>query len=325
MTVHPSHHKETQMLKEKNRLIIAFLVPACILYIVFFLWPAIQSFQYSLYYWRGFSAEKEFVGLRNFQQILSLRPTFDSQFPFIHVNPMDARFWMALRTTLLWTVVGGIITFSLTFLLTAMLSSGIRGKNFFRAVIFLPNVVASVALAVLWGFIYNPRFGMLSGFFRLLGLEDLSKIPWLAPDRAAISVLVAMCWIWVGFYLVMLLAGVDRIPRDMFDAAKVDGANQFQVFFQVTVPLIWDVLSIAVIHFTISALKVFEFPMIIMGRDPIREIWSLGMYTYIKGFGKRDPIYRLGYSSALGALTQVCVVVLIVVASRLFRRESVEF
>ena len=226
-----------------------------------------------------------------------------------------------------WTVLGGIVTFTFTFLLTAVLSAGIRGKNFFRAVIFLPNVVAAVALAVLWGFIYNPRFGILTGALKLIGLESLSKTLWLAPNNAPFSVLVAMCWMWVGFYLVMILAGVDQIPMDMFDSAKVDGANQFQVFFMVTIPLIWDVLTIAIMHFTITALKVFELPMIIQGGGgvPARAIWTLGMYTYIKGFGKRDPIYRLGYASAVGVMMQLTVVLVMIVAWRLFRRESVEY
>ena len=313
------------MLTERRRLIIWFLAPACILYVILFLWPALQSFQFSLYNWRGFGTEREFIGLTNFKQILTLRPTFDSVFPFIHFHPLDARFWISLKTTMMWTALGAIITFTFAFVLTAMLTSGIRGKNFFRAVIFSPNVVAAVALAVLWGFIYNPRFGILTGALKLLGLETLSKTLWMAPGNAPFSVLVAMCWMWIGFYLVMILAGVDQIPKDMFDSAKVDGANQFQVFFMVTIPLIWDVLSIAVMHFTISALKVFEFPMIVQGRLPIREIWTLGMYTYIKGFGKRDPIYRLGYASAIGVIMQLTVVLVIIVARRLFRRETVEY
>lgn len=317
--------KEAKMFAERKKLIIAFLIPSSALYLIFFLVPTLQSLFYSLFEWRGFGADKEFIGLRNFQHLLDLRATFDGQFPFLHLNPRDAVFWVSMKTTLMYLLLGGVLTFTLAFLFTAMLSSGIRGKKFFRLIIFAPNVVAAVALATLWGFIYNPRFGMLKGFFEILGLEELAKTTWMGPGKIVFAVLIAMCWIWIGFYLVMLLAGVDQIPKEMFDAAKVDGANVFQIFTKVTIPLIWDVLSIAIIHFGIGALKVFEFPYVICGRLPPREIWTLGIYTYVMGFGKRDPIYRLGYSSAIGVIMQLLVIVLILIFARVFRREAVEY
>jgi ABC-type sugar transport system permease subunit len=310
---------------ERKRLILAFLVPLSFLYLIFFLIPAIQSLYYSIFDWRGFGTEKEFIGLRNFQHLLDLRASFDSQFPFLHLNPRDSVFWLSMRTTLMYSLLGGVLTFVLAFLLTAMLSSGIRGRKLFRLIIFAPNVVAAVALATLWGFIYNPRFGMLKGFFDILGLEGLAKTTWMGPGKIVFSVLIAMCWIWVGFYLVMLLAGVDQIPQELFDAAKVDGANFLQIFTKVTIPLVWDVLSIAIIHFSIGALKVFEFPYVICGRLPPQEIWTLGIYTYVMGFGKRDPIYRLGYASAIGVIMQLMVIALILIFSRIFRREAIEY
>jgi len=313
------------MYKGKRLLIVTFLLPATLLYAFFFVRPALQSLYLSLFDWTGVG-EKTYIGLRNFWELLGiLGVKFDGQFPFLHPSYRDVFFWPSVGHTLRIVFLGGVITFGLAFVLTAMLSSGIRGKKFFRTVIFAPNVVAAIALSLLWAQIYNPRHGLLKNILLLLGLEELSKTPWLGPEMALNSTLVAMCWIWVGFNLVLLLSAVDQIPRDLFDAAKVDGANTFQIFFTVTIPLIWDVLSIAMINFGITALKVFEFPFIIHGLQCPSELYTLAIYNYVLGFGRREPIWRMGKAAAVAVLMQIMVVVLIVVFVRLFRRERVEY
>lgn len=313
------------MYKGRTRLIVTFLLPATLLYAVFFVWPALQSLYLSLFEWSGVG-EKTYVGLRNFRELLAiLEVNVDSQFPFLHPSYRDVFFWPSVGHTLKIVILGGVITFGLAFVLTAVLSSGIRGKKFFRMVIFAPNVVAAIALSLLWAQIYNPRHGLLKNIFLLLGQDKLAKTPWLGPETALNSTLVAMCWVWVGFNLVLLLAAVDQIPQDLFDAAKVDGANVFQIFFKVTIPLIWDVLTIAVINFGITALKVFEFPFIIHGLQCPPDLYTLAIYNYVLGFGRREPIWRMGKAAGVAVLMQIMVIVLILVFVRLFRREPVEY
>ncbi len=297
------------MRKGRTLLTILFLLPASVLYVVFFLVPAVQAFWYGFFDWRGFGEEKTYVGLGNFQELLT----------------RDHNFLLSMRMNIAVLIMGGVLTFSLAFLMTAMLSSGIKGKNFFRAMIFLPNVIATVALATLWGYIYNPRFGLINGLFRLLGLKTLSKTTWMAPDKAMWSVTIAMVWVWVGFYLVLLLAGADKIPITLYEAARIEGANQFQLFTRITIPLLWDVISIAIVLWGIGALKLFEFPYAVAGIVPPREIWTVGIYLYIMGFGKRDPVYRLGYATTIGVLMLLTVVVFVVVARLLLRREAIEY
>ena len=313
------------MYKGRTRLIVAFLLPATLLYAAFFLWPALQSLHLSLFEWSGIG-EKTYVGLRNFRELLRiLEVNVDSQFPFLHPTYGDVFFWPSVGHTLTNVLLGGVITFGLAFVLTAMLSSGIRGKKLFRMVIFAPNVVAAIALSLLWAQIYNPRHGLLKNILLRLGQEELAKTPWLGPDKVLISTLVAMCWVWVGFNLVLLLAAVDQIPQDLFDAAKVDGANVFQIFFKITIPLVWDVLTIAVINFGITALKVFEFPFIIKGLQCPPQLYTLSIYNYVLGFGRREPIWRMGKAAGVAVLMQIMVIVLIAVFVRLFRREPVEY
>lgn len=297
------------MVDERKRLIILFLLPSILLYSIFFVWPALQSLYLSLFDWTGVGQPK-YIGIRNFQELLYLG---------------DVLFWPSLRHTLINVFWGGLITFTLAFVLTALLSSGIRGKKFFRMVIFAPNAVAAIALSLLWAQIYNPRHGLLKNFLEMLGFEQFAKTPWLGPDNVLMATLVAMCWVWVGFNLVLLLAAVDQIPQDMFDAAKVDGANTFQTFFNITIPLIWDVLSIAVINFGIVALKVFEFPFIIKGLQAPTEVYTLAIYNYVLGFGRREPIWRLGKAAAVAVLMQVMVIILVVVFVKLFKRDTVQY
>jgi ABC-type sugar transport system permease subunit len=143
--------------RDRRKLIIPFLAPALILYLVFMVIPAIQAFRDSFYKWEGFNLPKEFIGLKNFVNLFR-----------------DQNYLQAMETTMYFFIVGGIIIFALVFLLTAILSSGVvRGKKFFRAIIFYPNVVAAIALTTFWSFIYNPRFGLLNSFLKLLGLDTL--------------------------------------------------------------------------------------------------------------------------------------------------------
>jgi len=291
-----------------NRVIIAFLLPATALYFVFFLLPTFQAFSYSLYDWRGFGNNMEYIGLQNYAELLN-----------------DRVFWLSMGNTLAILLVGGVVIFGLAFIMTMMISSGIRGRKFFRAVIFLPNVIAVIALTTLWGYMYTPRNGLLAAVFDLVGLTELANFPWLGPDTIFGAMMVAIIWIEVGFYLVLLLAGVDKIPPDYYEAAKLDGAGQFQQFIKITVPLLWDVIAIGMVLWSIHALKIFEFPFSFTGLEPNVNSYTVGVYLYILGFGQRQPIYRLGYAAAVGVMLLLVVILIILVIRRLTRREVIQY
>jgi ABC-type sugar transport system permease subunit len=295
-------------MKVSNRFIALFLLPASFLYLVFFLIPTIQTIYFSLFDWSGIGENMKFIGLRNYPQLLK-----------------DPLFIQSMTNTLIIVLLGGAIIFGLAFMFTAMLNSGIRGKRFFRAIIFLPNVVATIALTTLWGYIYNPRFGLLNSFFKLVGLEDLSKTTWTAPDSIFWAMLVALMWIYIGFYLVLLMAGVDKIPIEYYEAAKLDGASQLQMFTKITIPLLWDVITVAVVLWSITALKIFEFPFAFTSLEPVPETYTAAVYLYVMGFGQRTPIYRLGYASAIGVLMLVSVIIIVIVLRRLMRREVIQY
>ncbi len=295
-------------MKTRKRLIALFMLPASLFYLVFFIVPAVWAFYYSFFDWSGFGKNMTFEGLGNYIELFR-----------------DPIFLLSLKNTLFILVVGGIIVFALAFLLTVLVNSGIKGKKFFRAMIFLPNVIATIALTTLWAFIYNPTFGLFNSFFKLIGWKAGAAFTFTSVDHIFYAMLVALIWIEVGFYLVLLMAGMDKIPAEYYEAAKIEGANQWQMFTGITVPLLWDVISVGTVLYTIFALKVFEFPYAFNQIDPPKEIYTVGIYLYIEGFGKRVPIYRLGYATAIGVVLLLCVVVIVLLLRRLMRREVIQY
>ena len=191
--------------------------------------------------------------------------------------------------------------------------------------IFLPNVIATIALTTLWAFIYNPSFGLLHGFFELVGLEKLSQITWTSSEKIFYAALIAIIWINVGFQLVLIMAGIDKIPFEFFEAAVIEGASQFQMFTKITIPMIWDVITVALVLWSISALKMFEFLYAFGGLNMPQSLYTIGIYLYVIGFGKRDPIYRLGYATAIGVLLLAFVVIIVGIIRRLTQRETLSY
>jgi ABC-type sugar transport system permease subunit len=185
-------------------------------------------------------------------------------------------------------------------------------------------VVAAIALCTFWGFVYNQRFGLVNGFLKVVGLERLIQ-PWTDSSHLLGAELVALIWIYTGYFLVILLAGADKIPTEIYDAARVDGANPFQMFIQVTIPLMWDVIGVALILWMITALKQFEFIYAFGGAALNISTYTMPIYLYVEGFGKRDPIYRLGYSSAIGITLLALVVIFAIIMRRFLKRETVQF
>lgn len=294
------------MLKRKR--ILFFIIPALMLYLAFFIYPAIRALYVSLNKWSGFSAEMKFIGLDNFKELLN-----------------DQIFWNTLKNTMLILFVGGAVIFILAFLFTAFFTSGIKGKKFFRAVIFYPNVVAPIALATFWGFIYSPRFGLINEFLRFIHLDSLTKT-WTGPDLVFWSVLIALIWTYVGFYMILLLSGAEKIPQSLYDVGKIEGANRFQMFFKVTVPLIWDVLVVAVVLWIIGAIKLFEFLFAFSGGTRVpQQIWTNAVYMFLLSFGKRTAIFRLGYGTAVAVTLLILIIIFTGITRIIMRRERIEY
>jgi ABC-type sugar transport system permease subunit len=301
------HLRAKRKMRMRKRILI-MLIPALALYLGFFIYPAIQAFWVSLHDWSGFTANMKFIGFRNFSELVK-----------------DKTYWQSLITTLKVIFIGGGAIFILAFLFTFFLTSGIKGKKIFRAIIFYPNVVAPIALATFWSFLYNPRFGLINGFLRSIGLESLTRT-WTGPELVFWAVLIALIWTYVGFYMVILISGVDKIPSDFYDAAKIEGANRLQIFTMIIIPLIWDVIIIAVVLWIIISIKMFEFLFAFSGGITAPQaLWTNAVYMFLLTFGRRVAIYRIGYGTTVAVTMLLLVILLSGIARILMKREKVEF
>ncbi len=297
------------MKKRKRYIAWIFLAPSLIMYLYFFVYPTIEAVRLSFYKWSGFSKNMEFVGLKNFSKLIS-----------------DDSFLAALKNTLLLLVIGGIGIFLLAFIFSLLLGSGIKGKKVYRTIIFFPFIIAPVVHSIYWGLlVYNPRTGMLNQFFKLLHIEVLTKFTFTDTRHIFGSVLFVVIWLSVGFYLILLMAGIERIPPYLYEAARIEGATELRMFFNITLPLVKEVLVIAMIFWGINAIKMFDLLYAFGGILPPRSLWTNAIYLYIVGFGKRDPIFQLGYASAIGVATLLLVVIVAFIIRKLIRREIYEY
>jgi ABC-type sugar transport system permease subunit len=291
----------------RQRMVIPFLLPAFILYTVFFVYPAVQAFWVSLHDWSGFGQNMVYIGLGNYREMLK-----------------DTIFWSAFRRTLYISVVGGIGIFGLALFFAQILQRNLFGKRFFRSLIFFPMVVPGIGLGLIWQFIYNNDWGVLSGFLKLVGLKSLNLF-WLAPDHIIQSLTVAIIWSYVGYYMTILLAGIDKIPVTYFEAAVLDGASEWKMFFTITLPMIWDVFVIALVLWIIGSLKIFDLIAATTFPAPPTSTYTVSIYVWVEAIGAYSPVYRLGYATALGVVLLLMVVISVVFVRLVTRREAIEY
>jgi len=291
----------------RQRMVIPFLLPAFILYTVFFVYPAVQAFWVSLHDWSGFGQNMVYIGLGNYREMLK-----------------DTIFWSAFRRTLYISVVGGIGIFGLALFFAQILQRNLFGKRFFRSLIFFPMVVPGIGLGLIWQFIYNNDWGVLSGFLKLVGLKSLNLF-WLAPDHIIQSLTVAIIWSYVGYYMTILLAGIDKIPVTYFEAAVLDGASEWKMFFTITLPMIWDVFVIALVLWIIGSLKIFDLIAATTFPAPPTSTYTVSIYVWVEAIGAYSPVYRLGYATALGVVLLLMVVISVMFVRLVTRREAIEY
>ncbi|WP_339365582.1 carbohydrate ABC transporter permease, partial [Vallitalea maricola] len=239
----------------------------------------------------------------------------------------DQHFWsVVMKNTTIIIFGGGILIFGISFLLCGVLTTNIKGKKFYRALLFFPSIINPVAIAILWSFIYNKQYGILNGILRVIGLGQFEKA-WLAPGSLIWAILATLVWMYTGFYCVILLAALDRIPTGLIEAAQLEGASEFKIFFSIKIPMIWDVLITAIILWCINAVK--EFTLLYAwggGVDvPPPGAQNLATYMYITAFGRRVTIYRMGYSTAMGVIMFLLIVLFVVIISLMSKKDTIEY
>jgi N-acetylglucosamine transport system permease protein len=297
---------------EQYRFIAWFLLAPVMIYAFFVVSPFLQAFYYSMTDWTGFSSEYNFTGLENYERLWN-----------------DEQFWDALRNSVLLLVTAPLITLSLGLFFAFMLNaggrqrpneavSGVIGSRFYKIVYFFPQVLSLAIIAVIWERIYSPRSGALNEGLDVVGLGSLRQNDWLGGDLAIYSVLAVLCWSFVGFYVVLFSAAMSSIPRDVYEAALLDGASRPVTFFRITLPLTWDTIQTGWIYMGIQALDSFALVIVMV---PVHGIDVLPVYLYEKMI--RDG--QAGYATTVGVALFLVTLVFAVLIMRLGRRERIEY
>jgi N-acetylglucosamine transport system permease protein len=286
------------------RFLFGALVPALVLHVVFVLSPYAQAFYLSLTDWTGVAGEAHFVGAGNFARLGG-----------------DGLFLDAVRNNAVMLAVVPFATIALGLLLASLLRIR-RGASGYQIVYFFPQLLSLVVIAVLWGFIYNPNTGLLNSGLRAAGLGALTR-SWLAdPGFALVAVMAVLVWSSVGFYVVLFGAAIDAIPRELYEAALIDGAGGWTVFRRVTLPLVRETVQVAFVYLGIAALDGFAIVQVMTvgpgGPDGATEVIGLSLYRNAFTYGK------FGYASAMGVALFFATLTLAVLALRAGRRERLE-
>lgn len=284
--------KRSKLEKSRNRWGIVFILPQLISLICLGIIPIIIAFVLSFYEWNGFSSPI-FVGLENFKDVFTDKDTA-----------------IAIRNTLLYAVIYVPCSIVLSLGL-AMLLNKAWGKMFYRAVFFLPQIVTSVGIAVVWSWIYQPQFGILNMILKVFGIEGKE---WLRdPSTAMGAVIVMSIWWGLGYNIVLFLAGLQNVPRTYIDAAKIDGANERQVFFNITVPLISPTTLLVTITTMINAFQVFDQMFLLTSGGPAKRTYTMAIHIYQTAFKS----YELGKASTAALILFFLVVTVSVVQFKL--------
>jgi N-acetylglucosamine transport system permease protein len=299
----------------KYRFIASFLAIPLILYAVFVVSPYLQAIYISMTDWRGFSANRNFIGLANYVELLG-----------------DGRFWRAMWHNALLLIVVPVVTLGIALFLATMTTvagrrgmigrGGVPGSRFYQVVFVFPHVVPIVIAGVLFGFFYNPEAGLLNGLLRLVGFEWLTR-PWLGDTTFALpAVMAVLIWAFVGFYFVVFSAAMKALPTDVFEAAVLDGAGRVRTFRHITLPMITDSLKTSYIYLGILMLDGFTLLQVMLpdgGPDGSTEV--VAQYLYRAAFTEG----RFGYASAIGVALCLVTLALAIVVLRMGRRDRVEF
>ncbi|GAA2781751.1 carbohydrate ABC transporter permease [Crossiella cryophila] len=291
--------------RRRRQIFWPFLLPALVLYLVFFIGPTLASVWISFHRWNGISAMEP----RGFQNYLLLLD--------------DSIFLTSFANTMIILFGVGATTFAVSFAFTMVLRE-MRGKKIVRSVLFFPYIVAPLVLSILWGFLFSSDGLVNKAWAAIAGGTGPN---WLS-DHLFLIVAIGLVWINTGFYTTVIMAGVDRIPPELYEDCSLAGATAWQRFRYVTLPLSWDVVATAAVIWTISSLKIFEFIYAFGGTPndmPTPEIWNSALFVYGNTFGNRVPQFQFGYASAAAVATLAVIIVLVVLLRRLMRREAVQF
>ncbi|MGH2618585.1 MAG: carbohydrate ABC transporter permease, partial [Thermomicrobiales bacterium] len=281
-----------------DRMALLFLLPWFVHLALFTLYPLALALYGSVSDWDILSDERTFVGLRYFGELLE-----------------DPFFFQTLRNTAVYLIIQVPLSIVIGLFVATLLNQRLPGWQAFRGIYFLPVVVPMVVLAIVWRWMLGTNTGIAN---YALGLAGIPAVPWLTSQFWAMPAIALMkVWADIGFYAVIFLAALQGIPGELLDAARVDGANDRQVFWQITVPMLNPVLVFCIVMGTLWAMQVFAEPLLMTEGGPAGASTSTLLYLYRQGF----DFSRLGFASAGGIVIAAMILILVGLERKVLTRD----
>jgi raffinose/stachyose/melibiose transport system permease protein len=276
----------------KNKSFITLgLLPAVLIYCLFVFVPVVWSTYYGFFEWSGIGAKK-FIGLQNYNEI-------------IH----DSVFWRALKNNFIFLLAAVLGQVPLALTLAILLQKNNSLQRFLRSAIFLPMVMSTVVIGMVWQYFYHPQIGILNFFLDKLGLSSW-KLEWLSDPKIAIFSLVPpLIWSFVGLYLIIFISALQNVPSEIYDAAQIDGVSGIKKVVTVTLPMIWSTVQVAIILCISGSLKSFDLVYIMTKGGPAHATELLATYMYNSTFTS----YRFGFGSAIS--TSIVIISLLMIGT----------
>lgn len=311
----PGRQQEGMEKKGKLRwLLHLFPLPALLIYVMFVVYPIFSAFTYSMYEWKGI-ARGAFVGWDNFLTLFQ-------------VEPFNKMFWNAFGHNVIYFVVEMIVQNGIAFALAFLIYRKIRGSGFLKIAYFMPRLLSVIVVGFLWKLILNPNYGALNTLLGKLGLEEWAK-PWLGdPDTALLAIILVNCWFGIGFAMLIFLAGLQSIPEELIEAARLDGARGATLLFRIILPLVMPSITIMTVFTFIQAFEAFELVYAMQGSqgEPFRSTDTLAVYFYrlaFSGSGGAGDV-SIGLGSALAVVLFVIVASVSAISLKLMRKREVQ-
>lgn len=284
--------KRKSLMTRKNAPYL-FLTPMIILFSVFMIYPVIKSLILSF---QNFTeGQYIFCGLENYTTLLK-----------------DEVFWKSLKNTFIYLAVQVPVMVVLSLVLGVMIEQAfLKFRSGFRMSIFLPSVTALVAYSIVFKLLFNTDFGIINSALRTLGFDGVDWLNTIWGARFAI--IAAITWRWTGYNTIIMIAGLKNIPLELYESADIDGANAFQKFFYITIPMVKSIMLFVSITSTIGTLQLFDESFVLTGGGPNNATITIGHYLYNTGFS----YYKFGYAAAISYALVVIIGILSIIQFRM--------
>lgn len=302
-------------MKRNRSMIIAFAGPATLIFVATFIYPIIRTIVMSFFSIQEITDATDkwkFNGIGNY---ISLMET-----------PLYRTSWINLFKIF---IIGGVITLGASLLLAVILKSGVHGKRFFQAAIYLPNVISAVAMATMWiQYVFNSSYGFLTNLFKALHLDFLADVQWLDADHKFWALLISYCFGMIGHFMLIWVSGIERIGKDYYEAASIDGANKVGQLLYITLPLLKGIFRANVIMWSISVSGFFIWSKLFSPISADTSTIVPMVYMYDKLFGAEntgDVVRDAGTAAAIGVMLCLFIVLVFTVVNRLIKDDDLEF